>query len=51
MSDINTVRSSGVLSVELNRPAKKNAITAAMSAQFREDSDARRGRIGPCPCQ
>ena len=30
MSDINTVRSSGVLSVELNRPAKKNAITAAM---------------------
>jgi enoyl-CoA hydratase/carnithine racemase len=30
MSDINTVRSSGILSVELNRPAKKNAITAAM---------------------
>jgi enoyl-CoA hydratase/carnithine racemase len=30
MSDINTVRSSGILSVELSRPAKKNAITAAM---------------------
>jgi enoyl-CoA hydratase/carnithine racemase len=30
MSDINTVRSSGILSVELNRPAKKNAITVAM---------------------
>jgi enoyl-CoA hydratase/carnithine racemase len=30
MGDINTVRSSGILSVELNRPAKKNAITAAM---------------------
>jgi enoyl-CoA hydratase/carnithine racemase len=30
MSDINTVRSSGILSVELNRPTKKNAITAAM---------------------
>jgi len=30
MSDINTVRSSGILSVELIRPAKKNAITAAM---------------------
>ena len=30
MSDINTMRSSGILSVELNRPSKKNAITAAM---------------------
>jgi enoyl-CoA hydratase/carnithine racemase len=30
MSDINTVRSSGILSVELNRPAKKNALTAGM---------------------
>ena len=30
MSDINTTRSSGILSVELNRPSKKNAITAAM---------------------
>jgi enoyl-CoA hydratase/carnithine racemase len=30
MSDINIVRSSGILSVELNRPIKKNAITAAM---------------------
>ena len=30
MSDIITVLSSGVLSVELNRPAKKNAMTAGM---------------------
>src|SRR5262245_23136276 len=30
MSDINTVRSDGILSVELNRPARKNALTAAM---------------------
>jgi len=30
VSDINTMRSSGILSVELNRPSKKNAITAAM---------------------
>jgi enoyl-CoA hydratase/carnithine racemase len=30
MSDINTMRSSGILSVELNRPSKKNAITAPM---------------------
>jgi len=30
VSDINTTRSSGILSVELNRPSKKNAITAAM---------------------
>jgi enoyl-CoA hydratase/carnithine racemase len=30
MSDIITVRSSSILSVELNRPAKKNAMTAGM---------------------
>jgi len=30
MSDINTERSGSVLQVELNRPAKKNALTAAM---------------------
>ena len=30
MSDINTERSGGILRVELNRPAKKNAMTAAM---------------------
>jgi enoyl-CoA hydratase/carnithine racemase len=30
VSDVNTMRSSGILSVELNRPSKKNAITAAM---------------------
>src|SRR5262249_36523087 len=30
MSDINTARSNGILSVELNRPARKNAITGAM---------------------
>ena len=30
MSDINTVRSSGILSVELSRPARKNALTGAM---------------------
>jgi len=30
MSDINTERSGSILRVELNRPAKKNAITAAM---------------------
>ena len=30
MSDINTERSSGILRVELNRPSKKNAMTAAM---------------------
>jgi enoyl-CoA hydratase/carnithine racemase len=30
MSDINTERSGSILRVELNRPPKKNAITAAM---------------------
>jgi enoyl-CoA hydratase/carnithine racemase len=35
MSDINTERSGSILRVELNRPAKKNAMTAA----------------GPCPRQ
>jgi enoyl-CoA hydratase/carnithine racemase len=30
MSDINTERSNGILQVELNRPEKKNALTAAM---------------------
>jgi enoyl-CoA hydratase/carnithine racemase len=30
MSDINTERSGSILRVELNRPAKKNALTAAM---------------------
>ena len=30
MSDINTERSGSILRVELNRPAKKNAMTAAM---------------------
>ena len=30
MSDIITVRSSSILSVQLNRPAKKNAMTAGM---------------------
>src|SRR5215470_6008007 len=30
MSDINTERSGSILQVELNRPAKKNALTAAM---------------------
>jgi enoyl-CoA hydratase/carnithine racemase len=30
MSDINTERSDGILRVELNRPTKKNAMTAAM---------------------
>ena len=30
MSDINAERSDGILRVELNRPAKKNAMTAAM---------------------
>jgi enoyl-CoA hydratase/carnithine racemase len=32
MSDINTERSNGVLRVEINRPDKKNALTAAMYA-------------------
>jgi hypothetical protein len=44
MSDIVTGRSSGILRVELNRPAKKNA-------KFHEHSHARRGRIGLCRCR
>src|SRR5215475_9579326 len=32
MSDINTALSDGILSVELNRPARKNALTGAMYA-------------------
>jgi enoyl-CoA hydratase/carnithine racemase len=36
MSDINTERSGSVLRVELNRPAKKNAITAAMYTSLAE---------------
>ena len=34
MSDINTERSGSILRVELNRPAKKNALTAAMYARL-----------------
>jgi enoyl-CoA hydratase/carnithine racemase len=36
MSDINTERSGGILRVELNRPTKKNAITAAMYTSLAE---------------
>jgi enoyl-CoA hydratase/carnithine racemase len=36
MSDINTERSGSILRVELNRPAKKNAITAAMYTSLAE---------------
>src|SRR5499433_2000057 len=36
MSDINTERSGGILRVELNRPAKKNAMTAAMYTSLAE---------------
>src|SRR5262245_38708958 len=36
MSDINTERSGSVLRVELNRPAKKNAMTAAMYTSLAE---------------
>jgi len=33
MSDIVTERSNGILRVELNRPEKKNALSAAMYAR------------------
>ena len=36
MSDINTERSGSILRVELNRPAKKNAMTAAMYTSLAE---------------
>jgi enoyl-CoA hydratase/carnithine racemase len=36
MSDINTERSNGVLRVEINRPEKKNALTAAMYTRLAE---------------
>src|SRR5262245_20717810 len=36
MSDINTERSGSILRVELNRPAKKNAMTAAMYTRLAE---------------
>jgi enoyl-CoA hydratase/carnithine racemase len=36
MSDINTERSGSILRVELNRPAKKNALTAAMYRSLAE---------------
>jgi enoyl-CoA hydratase/carnithine racemase len=36
MSDINTERSGGILRVALNRPAKKNALTAAMYTSLAE---------------
>jgi enoyl-CoA hydratase/carnithine racemase len=36
MSDINTERSGSILRVELNRPAKKNAMTAAMYTNLAE---------------
>jgi enoyl-CoA hydratase/carnithine racemase len=36
MGDINTERSGGILRVELNRPTKKNALTAAMYASLAE---------------
>jgi enoyl-CoA hydratase/carnithine racemase len=36
MSDINTERSDSILGVELNRPAKKNAMTAAMYTSLAE---------------
>ena len=36
MSDINTERSGSILRVELNRPARKNAITAAMYTSLAE---------------
>src|SRR5262249_15188294 len=36
MSDINTERSASILRVELNRPAKKNAMTAAMYTRLAE---------------
>src|SRR5215467_5417345 len=36
MSDINTEHSGSILRVELNRPAKKNAITAAMYTSLAE---------------
>ena len=36
MSDIVTERSNGILRVELNRPAKKNAMTAAMYTSLAE---------------
>jgi enoyl-CoA hydratase/carnithine racemase len=39
MSDINTECSGGILRVELNRPAKKNAITAAMYTSLAEIFD------------
>src|SRR5262249_5975642 len=34
MSDINTERSAGILRVEINRPEKKNALTAAMYSRL-----------------
>src|SRR5215470_19860767 len=36
MSDIVTEQSNGILRVELNRPAKKNAMTAAMYTSLAE---------------
>ena len=36
MSDINTERSGSILRVELNRPTKKNAMTAAMYTSLAE---------------
>ena len=39
MSDINTERTVGILRVELNRPTRKNALTASMYASLAEIFD------------
>ena len=49
MSDIITELSDGILRVELNRPAQKNAMTASMYTQPRRYlQGSRQGRDSPC---
>jgi enoyl-CoA hydratase/carnithine racemase len=43
MSDIISERSNGILRVELNRPAKKNAMTGAMYTRLAEIQRASNG--------